>query len=227
MTAALRYITFFFAYIAALMIVNSMPTSANLHDSQISGRLTAYEESDYENVYEDYLKHKDIFNSYIGNFHQIGCIDYKDLRESVKTTPVIRELSDNLIRGLESELEIAYKLHGFVYLDINYDETGDDFNAERILREKKGDCAEKSVLLASLLDAGGINSYVADGHGHRYVFARINGSWMPLDATRDFYFAYRVWINDSSSAKHYYEGSNFQPFLFNKTATVFNEDWCA
>ncbi len=173
-----------------------------------------------------HLEDKIIFNSYVGQFHKIDCIDYKELRNLLKSTPMIEELSYNLTSNLENEFDIVYALHQFVYKSIKYEVTDGNLNPDQILMEKRGDCSEKSLLLVSLLDARGIKAYVADGYEHRYVFVKINGSWMPLDATHDFYFAYQNW-NKTPVSMHYNSEKKFQPFMFNKTATIFNEDWCS
>lgn len=217
---------FLLAFMAALIILNSIPTAADMHGSRISGNLVGHEENSYRNTYADYLEHREIFNSYISRFSETGCIDYKDLRQSMKPTSAVMDFSYNMTGGIGSELEIAYKLHWFAYRDIMYEETGSALNADDVLKHKTGDCTGKSILLAGMLEAHGIKSYVAEGYGHRYVFARIDGSWMPLDPTRDFYFAYRTWINGSSEAKSYYDSGNVAQFLFNSTATASNVDLC-
>jgi len=173
-----------------------------------------------------HLENKSQFNSYVGQFHKIDCIDYKELRSLLRPTPMTKELSYNLTSGMENELDIVYALHQFVYNSIKYEPTDGTLNPDRTLIEKRGDCSEKSLLLASLLDARGIKAYVADGYNHWYVFAKISGSWMPIDATHDFYFACHNW-NDFPISIHYDSEKNFQPFMFNRTTTIFNKDWCS
>jgi len=223
-------VAFFFAFMAVALILSSPPSAANMHGNRISGKIvlhgTDFDTDLYQKYYSDYLKNREFFNSYVGQFHEINCIDYRELRESLDSTPVVREIAVNLTKGLESELEIAYKLHEFVYLGIIYEETGSGLDPERTLTSRKGDCSAKSMLLASMLESRGIKSYVADGSAHRYVFAEINGSWMPLDATRSFYFASRTMLNKSSPSRQYFAGSNPHQFLFNRTSTLFNNDWC-
>lgn len=173
-----------------------------------------------------YQKDKSQFNSYVGQFHRIDCIDYKELRSLLSSTPMTRELSYKLTSGMDNDLDIVYALHRFVYNSIKYEPTDGTLDPDRTLTEKRGDCSEKSLLLASLLDARGIKAYVADGYNHWYVFVKISGSWMPLDATHDFYFAYHNW-NRTPLSIHYNSEKNFQPFMFNRTATIFNKDWCS
>ncbi len=173
-----------------------------------------------------YQKDKSQFNSYVGQFHRIDCIDYKELRSLLSSTPMTRELSYKLTSGMDNDLDIVYALHRFVYNSIKYEPTDGTLDPDRTLTEKRGDCSEKSLLLASLLDARGIKAYVADGYNHWYVFVKISDSWMPLDATHDFYFAYHNW-NRTPLSIHYNSEKNFQPFMFNRTATIFNKDWCS
>ncbi len=173
-----------------------------------------------------HLEDKSQFNSYVEKFHKIDCIDYKELRSLLKSTPMTKELSYNLTSGMENDLDIVYALHQFVYHNIKYEPTDGTLNPDRTLIEKRGDCSEKSLLLASLLDARGIKAYVADGYNHWYVFVKISGSWMPIDATHDFYFACHNW-NKTPFSIHYDSEKNFQPFMFNRTATIFDHDWCS
>ncbi len=178
--------------------------------------------------YKDYwVENKEnitsMFNPYIEKFHQIYCIDHNGLRELLQQNQKIKAVADNLTSNLTTELEIVYTLHQFVYNNIKYEEIDDLLTPEQILSKGKGDCSEKSILLAALLETKNINAYVADGYEHRYVFTKIDGTWLPIDpSTSDFYFVYKNWNNEY--IKDY--TSNIQSFIFNSTVTLFNKNWC-
>lgn len=61
--------------------------------------------------------------------------------------------------------------------------------AERILIQKQGDCDDKSILLASMLESIGIATrFVAVGRDpekfvHVFVEAQLDGLWLPLETT--------------------------------------------
>jgi len=163
------------------------------------------------------------FNSYIGKFHQIDCIDHRKLRELLYPNHEIKIIANNITANLTDELDIAYALHQFVHANIEYKEINKSLTPAQILSLRKGDCSEKSILLASLLKTVNINSYVADGYKHRYIFVEINGIWLPIDpSTKDFYFVYKNWDNKQINYYH----SDIQPFIFNSKTTLFNKNWC-
>lgn len=84
-------------------------------------------------------------------------------------------------------------LHAFVRDQIRYvrDIRGVEtlHTPEKLLEIKQGDCDDKSVLLASLLEAIGhptrfvAISLIPGKFCHVYVETKIRNSWMPLDAT--------------------------------------------
>ena len=135
------------------------------------------------------------------------------------------ELSNKIASNPSDSLDIAYDFHHYVYEEIDYEVTNGNFNAEQILDLKHGDCSEKSILLASLLVSKGITTYVVNTPDHRYVFVKIDGTWLPIDPTiSDFYFVYDVWQDTYS--KNYYTNGNSQIFMFNQTHTLFDREWC-
>jgi len=190
-----------------------------------------YQNLEREVSYRDFwIKHeheiKETFNPYINSFFTIHCMDQSGLREQIKPTSRIIELSHELTSNSSDSLDIAYSLHQYVYENIDYEITDGSFDAEQILDLKHGDCSEKSILLASLLISRGIPIYVANTPNHRYVFVKIDRAWLPIDPTvSDFYFVSDVWKNESS-LKNYYIDENSQIFMFNQTHTIFNKEWC-
>ena len=82
---------------------------------------------------QKHLRHKSQFNSYVERFHKIDCIDYKELRSLLKSTPMTKELSYNLTFGMENDLDIVYALHKFVYHSIKYEPTHGTLTPDRKL----------------------------------------------------------------------------------------------
>ncbi|MCK5043089.1 MAG: transglutaminase domain-containing protein [Candidatus Aenigmarchaeota archaeon] len=166
-----------------------------------------------------------IFNPYVDAFSYSGCIDHPGLRDLLLYGGIIEDTAYMLTYDSYGDVETAYDLHSFVYSSVEYTPVDADIDAEDVLFLGRGDCSEMSVLLASLLNVRGIKAYVAEGSGHRYVFARIDGAWFPIDASaRDFYHAYKLW---GSSGGNMYDVSDGQAFLFDRDRVIFNKDWCS
>jgi len=166
-----------------------------------------------------------IFNPYVETFSYSGCIDHPGLRDLLLYGGIIEDTAYMLTYDSSGDVETAYDLHSFVYSSVEYTPVDADIDAEDVLFLGRGDCSEMSVLLASLLNARGIKAYVAEGSGHRYVFARIDGVWFPIDASaRNFYHAYKMW---GSSGGNIYDVSDGQAFLFDRDRVIFNKDWCS
>ncbi len=209
-----------------------LDTDYKLSRTSESNPITAKVIDAPQKTYREYWdeNNKDIalkFNSYVEEFSPLYCIDYPDLRKFLELNSKVENFADELTVNSTDTLDTAYVLHQFVYRNIQNEKTEEFLGVEEVLNQKRGSCSGKSLLLSSLLEAKGITSYVADGFEHRYVFARINGTWMPIDSTTpDFYFVYKIW--DSVSEGKYYHGpSNMQSFMFNRTETIFNKDWCS
>jgi hypothetical protein len=112
-----------------------------------------------------------------------------------KKLPVVRQTAVLLTQGLPQKdwgAEIN-ALYSFVRDRIRY--VRDIRNvetlhtADRVLANKQGDCDDKSVLLASLLESLGHKTrFVAVGFkaadfNHVYVEVYVNGKWLPLETT--------------------------------------------
>lgn len=190
-----------------------------------------YQSPEKEISYRDFWikneqKIKETFNPYIDSFFTLNCMDQAGLREQITPTNRIVALSNELTSNSSDDLDIAYNLHQYVYKNIDYEIIDGSFNAEQILDLKHGDCSEKSMLLASLLLSKDIPIYVANTPSHRYVFVKIDDTWLPVDSTvSDFYFVYDIWENEPS-LRNYYASENSQIFMFNQTHTMFNKNWC-
>ena len=137
---------------------------------------------DYEFYWaENKEKINNIFNSHIKKYHKIDCIDYNQLRSLLQPNQKIKKIAKNLTHNSTTELETAYILHQFVYNNIKYAEIDNPMNPAQILLSKKGDCSEKAILLNSLLKSINIDSYIADGNKHKYIFVKIDNIWAPID----------------------------------------------
>ena len=223
----LKILISLFLTLIALIVLTSLEIQ-KLSNPRAEVILVANQDTKQEPSYRDFwLQNRDeikrMFNPYVDSFHPIGCIDQTGLRELITPTPSIKELSDELTSDSIDELDVAYKLHQYVYKNIEYEFIDESLDPEEILFLKRGDCSEKSILLSSLLTSKGISNYVVNIPTHRYVFIRIDGIWLPVDPTAiDFYYVFDAW-NESNSRKHYV---NSEIFMFNQTHTVFNKEWC-
>ncbi|MCK5473816.1 MAG: transglutaminase domain-containing protein [Candidatus Aenigmarchaeota archaeon] len=165
-----------------------------------------------------------IFNPFIEQFNNSGCIDHIYLRALIKQNGEIHKKSFELVGPGADDIDAAYALHSFVVNEISYVPVDVEFDAVETLINKKGDCSEKSVLLLSLLKARGIDAYVVEGNAHRYVFAKLDGVWVPIDATaKDFYFVYNAWDDEKLRSPYV---SDIQSFIFDENIVLFNKDWC-
>lgn len=112
-----------------------------------------------------------------------------------KIDPSIRALAYKLIADLppkafraEADMLFRYVRDNVRYVrDINGVETLAD--AAQVLRQGQGDCDDKSVLLASLLESAGHPTrfkavgFNAGQLSHVYVETLIGNTWVPMDAT--------------------------------------------
>ena len=112
-----------------------------------------------------------------------------------KTNLKIRLLSQNLISNIQEKqwLKEVKALHAFVRDEIRYtrDVRGVEtlHTPQAILRIRQGDCDDKSILLASMLESiGHPTRLVAVGfnplaYSHVYVETRVGRRWIPLETT--------------------------------------------
>lgn len=184
-----------------------------------------YDNNEYD--YRTYwLENKEniaeIFNPYTDGFRNYGCIDYIGLRNSLDSdSNQIKALAQSLT-DKENSIDNVYNLHKFVY-EMEYADIDENLNAEQVLKLGKGDCSEKSVLFFSLLEAKDIDAYIANGKNHRYLYVNIDDTWLPIDTTtHDIFFVYKSRDNEEMRGKY----NSVQPFLVNRTSTLFNKNWC-
>ena len=187
--------------------------------------ILSYENNDYIDFWhENKNQIARIFNPFIEQFNNSGCIDHIHLRALIKLDGVVHNKAVELAHINADDIVVAYAIHSFVSNEISYVPVDVEFDAVETMLKKKGDCSEKSVLLASLLTARGIEAYVVEGNAHRYVFAKIDGVWMPIDATaKDFYFVYTAWDDEKLKCPYI---PVMQAFIFNENKVLFNKDWC-
>lgn len=130
------------------------------------------------------------------------------LTNTAKKSPQVRELALSLTRDLPPKNWTAEvrALHGFVRDRIRYvqDINGVETVAipEVTLRLGQGDCDDKSVLLASLLESIGHPArFVAVGFRpgeleHVYVDTKIRDQWIPLETTEPVEAGFLPWMRD-------------------------------
>jgi transglutaminase-like putative cysteine protease len=109
----------------------------------------------------------------------------------------IRETAARLVNGYQQKdwLSEIKKLHAFVRDEIRYvrDIRGVEtlHIPERVLDQQHGDCDDKSVLLAALLESiGHPTRFVAVGfvpgrYSHVFVESKIGEKWVPLETTEN------------------------------------------
>lgn len=123
-----------------------------------------------------------------------------------KKSPLVRQVAVYLTQDLDQKDRLAeiYAVYNFVRDRIRYvrDIRGVEtlHTAEKILQNKSGDCDDKSVLIASLLEALGFKTrfvavgfslpkkslfgkYKARGYSHVLAEVFLVGKWIPLETT--------------------------------------------
>ena len=120
-------------------------------------------------------------------------------REGVKN-PVIFMRARALVRGLKSKDYVgeAKAVHAFVRDKIRYvrDPRGVEtlHTPEKLLELAQGDCDDKSILAATLLESlGHPTRFIAvgfdpDHYCHVYVETRIGAKWIPIETTEPWEF---------------------------------------
>lgn len=114
-----------------------------------------------------------------------------------KKCVAIRETAAQLVNGYRQKdwVSEVKKLHSFVRDEIRYvkDIRGVEtlHTPQKILDQQYGDCDDKSLLLASLLESiGHPTRFVAIGfrpgnYSHVYVETKIGEKWIPLETTEN------------------------------------------
>lgn len=121
----------------------------------------------------------------------------RNLVRQYKKDLTIRNLALSIIRNLNQKAwkdEIKY-IHAFVRDKIRYvrDIRGIEtiYTPVQILNVKQGDCDDKSVLLATLLES--INhptrfiavGFIPKNYSHVYVETKLGKKWIPLETTEN------------------------------------------
>jgi transglutaminase-like putative cysteine protease len=119
----------------------------------------------------------------------------RDLVRAGKKNPLVRSVAVQLTEGLPQKdwsAEVR-ALHSFVRDRIRYlrDVRGVEtlHTPERILEQRAGDCDDKSILLAALLESIGhparlrAVSFQPGRFAHVLVETRIGDKWVPLETT--------------------------------------------
>ncbi|MBW1871460.1 MAG: transglutaminase domain-containing protein [Deltaproteobacteria bacterium] len=115
--------------------------------------------------------------------------------------PEIQATAKKITGGLSDSWTAAKRLRNYVSSSINGTRSLSFASAAEVLRQKKGDCSEQSVLLATLARAVGIPArcvmglVYADGSYNRHMWTEVwVGRWQPLDAAMQVDFIGPTWI---------------------------------
>jgi transglutaminase superfamily protein len=115
--------------------------------------------------------------------------------------PDIQATARKITAGLSDSWTAAKRLRNYVSSSIEGTRSMSFASAAEVLRQKKGDCSEQSVLLATLARAVGIPArcvmglVYADGSFNRHMWTEVwVGRWQPLDAAMQVDFIGSTWI---------------------------------
>lgn len=112
-----------------------------------------------------------------------------------KRNPLVRQTAVSLVEGLPQKDRVGEvrRLHAYVRDNIRYlrDINGVEtlHTPERILQQGQGDCDDKSILLASLLESIGQPTrllaigFIPGKFSHVLIETRLGDSWVPLETT--------------------------------------------
>ncbi len=108
----------------------------------------------------------------------------------------------------EDDLAAIKAIHEWVNDNIVYDDLASVMTPKNILRDKRGDCEQYSILITALSKAIGIPAryvntpkLIHSGKGHAWVEVYINGDWIPIASTGALDFDNDVLI-EYSELKH-------------------------
>jgi hypothetical protein len=111
----------------------------------------------------------------------------------------------------ENDFERTLLLFEFASENITYVVCEDWRNTSEVLESGYGDCTDKSILLVSMLNSIGIESYVVYGTQdindtkHAWVAARIDGTWLEMDPTTPGIFYIYNCLTSDCRFKRYYD----------------------
>jgi len=123
------------------------------------------------------------------------------------------ELAMNIIADTDSELEKTYKLFEYVSTNIIYETSYSETwrTPTNVLETMDGDCTDKSILLVTLFQEAGIESYVVYGgeseyaNQHAWVVVNVDNEWFEMDSTsQDFYYVYKCRESEDCMHRIYY-----------------------
>lgn len=126
------------------------------------------------------------------------------------TDEEVTQLTYEITAHGKTDLENTYLIYDFVTNNVSYFVYEDWRDTKEILNSKSGDCTDKSILMVSMLDSLGVESYVVYGTSdyeftsHAWVAVRIDDTWLYLDPTvDDFYYVHKTLENKSEFYRYY------------------------
>ncbi len=119
-------------------------------------------------------------------------LERSEKQDKIVITPEIKIVAYHLTKNDRKLLQKAYHLQNYVYNNISYEQIpGASFSYET-LKNKKGDCLDKAILLSAMLEATGIENYIVETspenyQNHAYVIAKMYGKFLVLETTSSFF----------------------------------------
>lgn len=110
------------------------------------------------------------------------------------TDPMLQRMASRGSVGKTEPVDVCLSLEKHVGSTLNFCPFSTNLlSADTVAKQKKGDCSEHAILLATLMKIRGIPARVASGliltpgrpgfTGHVWVEAKIQGKWYPFDST--------------------------------------------
>ncbi len=150
------------------------------------------QQDQYSNVVQtEWSYYKTKFSGYTGIITHSTPTTNDALQSTIVITPEIKELALNLTKNSSSEITSVFSLYHYVSA-IPYEHVSGISSSVDTLKVQKGDCIDKAVLLSALLTSVGFKNYVAISYPHNYIshafnLVYVNGTWIPVDTTTNFY----------------------------------------
>ena len=167
------------------------------------------EENKYKILIENVASNKvffQIITTFRNNVLSYWKVSEEDEKQIIQidneTKNLFKQIAEQIIKEDKSNNPIFDKFRKFVYKHIKYDKSysGKDMSAIEIYNRKKGVCEHYTILFNTLLNSIDIPAIYVSGlanngeggktqikdtekEGHAWTLAKIDGRWIPLDAT--------------------------------------------
>ncbi len=126
----------------------------------------------------------------VSNIQEYDRVESNNIKDYVVIDSEIKSVADKIVViACDSNQKKCQARAMFGFVQQNFEYISDPSHIEYIKTAKEslvnggGDCDDASVLLATLLEAVGIDARFVFVPGHVYVEAYINNKWYPMDST--------------------------------------------